>query len=315
MPSMTGHRVASPASEWGRVGPEPRAVLGIEQWKTGDLGVNVRPGRGRPDHDQSPEAPRTSSWKAWSGPGWTRSRSSRALTQLERRGTREVIHLEDPVEHIPRVKRPGLGTSGVSQDTPGIGDSLGQRVGQLAQRLGREPCHDRIQVAAEQFLAGEPGVGEPGVVQVVGQAGQERDGRIGVEGGRDQDRVDRREVAMFVVTLRWLQDQPGMARPGSPGTGLVGQCRDPGRKSGETVESGEVIGERRDRSSDIVERARIKQNGDRVDGRAQDLEDLGDSQPRVLQSRRVDRAEPGGRQGRSGLQARHSARWFAADQG
>ena len=80
---------------------------------------------------------------------------------------------------------------------------------------------------AQQFFTGEPGVGQPGVVEVVGQPGQERDSRIGVEGRCDQSRVNRRQIAMLIVAFRRFQDQPGVSRTSRPSAGLTGQCRDP----------------------------------------------------------------------------------------
>ena len=134
-----------------------------------------------------------------------------------------VVALQHAVEHVRGVEGAPDGRVGVGAARQQLAHPLGERVRQGRELALGEPLEHRLEVRAEQHLAGEPGVGQHRVVQVVGQAEQERVGRVGADVVGEQGAVDGDGPAVLGVVLGRLDDQPRTARRRRARAGLAAQ--------------------------------------------------------------------------------------------
>jgi hypothetical protein len=112
----------------------------------------------------------------------------------------------------------GHGVGAQPQEAP---QSVAERSRQPVELLALQLVDHRQEVVAEQHLAGEAGVGQRHVVQVVGEPDQERHDRVGADERGDEHAVHRDGEAVVAVRLGGLDDQPRPARCGGAGTGAA----------------------------------------------------------------------------------------------
>ncbi len=221
-PGATGRRPPGPAvgaEEGDAVDHRPALALGGQgvagqgQRAAGDRAAEVH---------GSPASASTAWWKAWIGPACTSSRSSSAwdVVKAATRSYCRICSTRSITSAALKARPSGVSASPIVASAARRWRDRRRQGRQLAVE---QAAHQRSQLVAEQDLAGEPAIGQHGVVQVVRHAGDEHGGRIGAVMAGQHGAEHGHDQAVVAVVLRRFQHQARLARAGGAGAGLADQ--------------------------------------------------------------------------------------------
>jgi hypothetical protein len=145
------------------------------------------------------------------------------LIDLKRSGSSVMSHLQHTVEHVRSDHGAPFRRGDLQRVARGRPRQVAQRRRQFGERTLAKGVDNRLEVSAQLLLAGEAGVGQAGVVEVMRKPRQEARRRLGAVIGRQQDAVDRDDEAVVAVALGRLQLQTRPAGSGRAGARLRAQ--------------------------------------------------------------------------------------------